>query len=208
MKFYGIGRTSKVQELKVTKNDDGSESKSITFTIASNRNYSVNKTVNGQIVSERPTDFLFCMAYGKTAEIISEYCNVHGEDGKLISRHLQVNGELRTYRKNEVRYTKIVIDGAEKTLKFEVPIEHTVLMVNEIEFLDSMNSNKPKVTTKAPEGADIIDGGVVSTSPDTVPEKTETETTTKEEGTSIEGDVNQIPSDEELDSVLDQNEPF
>lgn len=214
MKFYGIGRVAKIQDLKVTKNDDGTEVKSITFTVASKRNYSVNKTVNGQIVSERPTDFLFCKSYGKLAETINEYCNMKDENGKLISRHIQINGELRTYRKDEKRYTTINLNGEEKDLCFTVPIEHTMLLVTELEFLDSTSNNKPKVTTKTPEGKEVIDVGTVSTSPkaEGTAEKatitTQESNAIKEDPVVSEGNVDDIPSDEELDQVLNNNEPF
>ena len=207
MKFYGVVRTVRVGELQTKKVEGKEDVTSITLTVASKRDYSVKTTVNGQIVSQRPTDFLFCMAYGNIAKVISDYCSDKDANGKLVSRLLEISGELRTYKKDEVRYAEMDIngDGVAEKLKFTVPMEHTVLVLRNVEILDSVKKKEGTVaTTKAPAESDgIIDVGTLSVSPDKTVVKEETVKTQ-------EGNVDEVQlSEEELNALEDDdNRPF
>lgn len=98
-KVIEIGRSVKDVELRQTS----SGTSAVEFTIAVKRNY---KNANGQYDS----DFFNCVAFGKTAELISKYV----KQGDLIA----IDGKLQTrnYTNREgkkVYVTEIVVENVE-----------------------------------------------------------------------------------------------
>lgn len=92
-KFIGIGALTKAVEIRYTKN----ELKVANFTIAINRD-----TKNKQ--GEYETDFINCVAYGKTAELIDKYL----DKGSQIA----IEGKIQTgsYEKdNKKTYTTDIV---------------------------------------------------------------------------------------------------
>jgi hypothetical protein len=156
-------RTVWVDELKVEKRkgNDGQEydAKSILFCVASNRPYSVVKkdsngnpiTENGQVVRERPSDFLLCKATGNVAQVIADHCSEKRADGsgKQISRHLSLYGHLETYKTlKPVKMDKVVnINGTNYKVEFDTKIEvdAQIFIVHDInDFLDSKPTSEAK----------------------------------------------------------------
>lgn len=150
-----IARTVDVHELKVENKmgADGKtyESKSITFKVATNRNYTISKTVNGVITKERPTDFMFCKAIGSLAQAIADHASERKADGKIVSRRIELVGHLETYTslKKTVIEQLVPIGDKKYNIKFnaEIPVDQTIFIVKELDFLDS--------ATKAPVGGTI-----------------------------------------------------
>ena len=156
-KIMTNARTVRVQELKVEKRNAGTpnefDAKSILFTVASNRPYSVVKKdangvvimQDGQPVKERPSDFILCKATGNLAQTIADHCSskkaiVGGE--QTISRFLSLEGHLETYKSlKPVKLDKIVnIAGKDYKIEFDtkVEVDASIFVVSEIvDFLDS-----------------------------------------------------------------------
>lgn len=156
-------RTVWVDELKVEKRkgNDGQEydAKSILFCVASNRPYSVVKkdsngnpiTENGQVVRERPSDFLLCKAIGNVAQVIADHCSEKRADGsgKQISRYLSLYGHLETYKTlKPVKMDKVInINGTNYKVEFDTKIEvdAQIFIVHDInDFLDSKPTSEAK----------------------------------------------------------------
>jgi hypothetical protein len=158
-----VVRTVWSQELEVSKKQGATgdyDSKQILFRVATDRNYKVTRTVNGQQVSERPTDFILCRATGSTAQVFADNCTAKDKEGKLISRHLYLIGHIETYRSPRkfpvqatVNYNGQLLNIS---LETEAQVDGHIFVVDEIEFLDS----KPReVSTVA--GATVANVTVV-----------------------------------------------
>lgn len=97
-----IGRITKEPELKQTQNGN----KVVSFCLAVTRR-DKNKT----------TDWIDCVAWNKTAEILAQYCH----KGKLIS----VSGSLQTrsYESNghQVKVTEVIVNSMDMLSKDEAP---------------------------------------------------------------------------------------
>ena len=97
-----IGRITKDPELKQTQNGN----KVVSFCLAVTRR-DKNKT----------TDWIDCVAWNKTAEILAQYCH----KGKLIS----VSGSLQTrsYESNghQVKVTEVIVNSMDMLSKDEAP---------------------------------------------------------------------------------------
>lgn len=150
-KISVVGRTVDVHELKV-ENKVGTDkvpyvAKSITFKVASNRNYPVTKVINGVPTKIRPTDFVFCKATGQLAQVIADYASERKPDGKIVSRHLYLEGHLETYvGSKEIELNeKVPLGDKTYNVKFKpkVAVDQTIFIVKELEFLDSAPA-KPK----------------------------------------------------------------
>ena len=146
-------RTAWVGDLKV-ENKVGTDgqpyiSKSITFKIASNRDYSINKVINGVTTKERPADFIFCKATGSTAQLIKDFASAKDANGKLISRHVALHGALETYTTKKPMQVSALINGVTQTIPFEIEVENTIFMVRDLEFLDNANKATTVTTIQA-----------------------------------------------------------
>ena len=141
-------------------------SKQILFRVASNRDYTVNKVVNGVTVKERPSDFIFCKATGSIAQAIADYASAKDATGKLVSRHLSLHGSLETYTTYKDMQINANVGGQVQAIQFKAEVEQTIFIVKELDFLDS--SSKATVATP-------VSGGAVAT---TQPALTATPVTT------------------------------
>jgi len=91
-----IGRTTKDIELRATSSGTNNAS----FTLAVERNF---KNANG----EKETDFINCVAWRKTAEIVAQYApkgSLIGVRGRIQTRNYENNQGVRVY------ITEIVAD--------------------------------------------------------------------------------------------------
>ncbi|MFE2840170.1 single-stranded DNA-binding protein [Aerococcus urinaeequi] len=91
-----IGRTTKDIELRATSSGTNNAS----FTLAVERNF---KNANG----EKETDFINCVAWRKTAEIVAQYApkgSMIGVRGRIQTRNYENNQGVRVY------VTEIVAD--------------------------------------------------------------------------------------------------
>lgn len=91
-----IGRTTKDIELRATSSGTNNAS----FTLAVERNF---KNANG----EKETDFINCVAWRKTAEIVAQYApkgSMIGVRGRIQTRNYENNQGVRVY------ITEIVAD--------------------------------------------------------------------------------------------------
>lgn len=91
-----IGRTTKDIELRATSSGTNNAS----FTLAVERNF---KNANG----EKETDFINCVAWRKTAEIVAQYApkgSLIGVRGRIQTRNYENNQGVRVY------VTEIVAD--------------------------------------------------------------------------------------------------
>lgn len=132
-------------------------SKQILFRVASNRDYTVNKVVNGVTVKERPSDFIFCKATGSIAQAIADYASAKDATGKLISRHLSLHGSLETYTTYKDMQINANVGGQVQAIQFKAEVEQTIFIVKELDFLDS--SSKATVATP------IVGGAIATTQP-------------------------------------------
>ena len=154
-------RTVWVGELK-TESKVGADgqpyiSKQILFRVASNRDYTVNKVVNGVTVKERPSDFIFCKATGSIAQAIADYASAKDATGKLISRHLSLHGSLETYTTYKDMQINANVGGQVQAIQFKAEVEQTIFIVKELDFLDS--SSKATVATP------VVGGAIPTTQP-------------------------------------------
>lgn len=124
-------------ETKVGNDGKPYISKSILFRVASNRDYTINKVVNGVTVKERPSDFIFCKANGSVAQAIHDYASAKDTSGKTISRHLALHGSLETYTTKKAMQVNATINGQIQAIPFEVEVEQTIFIVRDLDFLDS-----------------------------------------------------------------------
>lgn len=148
-------RTVWVGELK-TESKVGADgqpyiSKQILFRVASNRDYTVNKVVNGVTVKERPSDFIFCKATGSIAQAIADYASAKDASGKLVSRHLSLHGSLETYTTYKDMQINANVGGQVQAIQFKAEVEQTIFIVKELDFLDS--SSKATIATPVTGGA-------------------------------------------------------
>ena len=126
-------------------------SKQILFRVASNRDYTVNKVINGVTVKERPSDFIFCKATGSIAQAIADYASAKDATGKLVSRHLSLHGSLETYTTYKDMQINANVGGQVQAIQFKAEVEQTIFIVKELDFLDS--SSKATVATPVTGGA-------------------------------------------------------
>lgn len=126
--FMGIGRITKKPELRYTTNNVAI----VSFTLAINRD-----TKNKQ--GEYETDFISCVAYNKTAELISKYLDKGSPIA--IAGHIQTG----TYEKdNKKIYTtdviveKVSFIGTKKETKKEEPTESKVEETNKTDPYEEM----------------------------------------------------------------------
>ena len=126
-------------------------SKQILFRVASNRDYTVNKVVNGVTVKERPSDFIFCKATGSIAQAIADYASAKDAAGKLVSRHLSLHGSLETYTTYKDMQINANVGGQVQAIQFKAEMEQTIFIVKELDFLDS--SSKATIATPVTGGA-------------------------------------------------------
>lgn len=114
------------------------ESKSIMYSVASDRDYKSSITKeDGSVSQERKTDFLAMRASGPIANSLNQYCNTKNQDGKLISRRLLVYGHLETYQTTRKITQRIAVEGKEYDATFDVPETRTIIVVEKFEFLDA-----------------------------------------------------------------------
>ena len=132
-------------------------SKQILFRVASNRDYTVNKVVNGVTVKERPSDFIFCKATGSIAQAIADYASAKDAAGKLVSRHLSLHGSLETYTTYKDMQINANVGGQVQAIQFKAEVEQTIFIVKELDFLDS--SSKATVATP------VVGGAIAATQP-------------------------------------------
>lgn len=132
-------------------------SKQILFRVASNRDYTVNKVVNGVTVKERPSDFIFCKATGSIAQAIADYASAKDATGKLVSRHLSLHGSLETYTTYKDMQINANVGGQVQAIQFKAEVEQTIFIVKELDFLDS--SSKATVATP------VVGGAIATTQP-------------------------------------------
>lgn len=115
-----IGRLTKDPETRYTTGDN--QMAVCRFTLAVDR-----------IGKDKGADFIGCVAFGKTAEVIGKYMSK--------GRQMAVNGHIQTgsYEKDgQKRYTTDVI-------------------VDRMEFVGSKNDEKPQEQMEIPEGFETID---------------------------------------------------
>ena len=98
-KILIIGRNTKAVELRQTP----SGTSVVEFSVAVNRTF---KNANG----ERESDFFNCIAYNKTAELISKYVNKGDQVG--IEGRLQTRNYTTTEGK-KVYVTEIIVENIE-----------------------------------------------------------------------------------------------
>lgn len=139
------GRTVRCNNLKVNEREDKT-TKSITFTIATDRKFQ-RTTVdeNGETKKTKQSDFLLCVAYGKTAETIEKYCNIYDEFGRFISRPLYVEGTLETFTLDKpVEVSDIItVNGVRTRVTLTTTIKQygCKLVVDNINFLSANPTN-------------------------------------------------------------------
>lgn len=200
LNVHTICRTVWVGKLEEKEASDKSIYKTISFKIATKRNYSVSKTVNGVTVKERPSDFLFCKAIGKTAEIIAENCSSKTADGKIVSRFLSITGNIQTYTSTTKMQITPTIDDVQRNIKINVPQNNVVLMVQDVEFLDSNHrKNDDSVTATFVKDDGQEDGAIVC---DATYVTNNTQTTVKADTQPVIGsDVTPTDGSINLDSI-------
>lgn len=112
-KLILVGRIVRDPEVKAI----GDNNMVAKFTVAVNRNY---KDKDG----ERPTDFIPCEAFGKTAEFVSNYLTkgrlVSVEGEMRIDQYETAEGEKRSFAKCHVN-TINALDSANKTEEGSAP---------------------------------------------------------------------------------------
>lgn len=154
LKGQMVARTARMGKFVVTKREDGSEFHSISFTVATTRNYLQTKKVDGKVVLDeegkpvkhRESDFILCEARGGVADLVNKYFNLKDENGKLISRRLFLEGHIQVDR---ITYEQgIQIEGIESPVYVEMEKTITKFIVDSIEFLDANPLNKDKATAK------------------------------------------------------------
>lgn len=161
-----IGNTAWVGELEVTNRKDASgnpyQAKSILFRVATRREYTITKEVNGAQVKERPTDFISCRATGHVAQLIKDYASSRKADGGLQSRIVEVSGHFETYKTKKedkklierVEKRRINVNGQIYEIDLPISVEsvheveywQTMFIVDSINFWDSNVSDTPAVT--------------------------------------------------------------
>lgn len=153
LRTNAIVRTVWAQDL-VTETKNGTngpyESKSILFRVATDRNYKVTTMVNGQPVTDNPTDFILCRATGSVAQAFSDHCTSRDKEGKLQSRHLALIGHIETYQspRKVPLNTQVNIGGLLYNIsaETEIKVDGHIFVVEEFEFLDS----KPREVSTIP----------------------------------------------------------
>lgn len=160
LKTFCVGNTAWVGELQ-TKEITGTDGKpftsqSIMFRIATKRDYYVSRTVNGEVVRERPTDFFSCKATGALAKLIADYASDKREDGKLVSRLVELSGHMETYKakrtENKTHQFQIGDSLCEAEIAHEYEVVEHIFMVDSLNFLDSNKSESAKPSTSKPTG--------------------------------------------------------
>lgn len=161
-----IGNTAWVGELEVTNRKDASgnpyQAKSILFRVATRREYTVTKEVNGAQVKERPTDFISCRATGHVAQLIKDYASARKADGSLQSRVVEVSGHFETYKTKKedkklierIEKRRINVNGEIYEIDLPISVEsvheveywQTMFIVDSINFWDSNASETTAVT--------------------------------------------------------------
>ena len=162
-----VGNTAWVGELETVNRKDASgtpyQAKSILFRVATRREYSITREVNGEQIKERPTDFISCKATGHVAQLIKDYASARKTDGSLQSRVLEVSGRLETYKtkkedKKLIERTekrRINVGGQIYEIDFPISVEsvheveywQSMFMVDSINFWDSNNSDHSNAVT-------------------------------------------------------------
>lgn len=185
-KVFTNARTVWVGDLKVENKvgADGKpyESKTILLKVASNRDYSVSKVVNGETSKVRPADFVFCKANGHIAQLIADYASGKSADGKLISRFVSLSGHLETYvTQKTINIEKVIsINGAMYKVPFSevIDIDQTTFVIREIEFLDSSEkSNNARNTNQIVEAVPaegVPTEGVIAVTPQQIQQPAQT----------------------------------
>lgn len=95
-----IGRLTKEPELRYTQSGKAV----MRFTVAVNRNYSKDKRQEAEAAGQPTADFISCISWGKTAELIANYFNKGSQIG--------IEGRIQTgsYEKDGQRiYTTDVV---------------------------------------------------------------------------------------------------
>jgi hypothetical protein len=173
----GTARIARVGEFKT--NTEGK--KSINLTLVDRRNYV--STVDG----EKKSDFIFCKAYGNTADFIHKYCSEKDDKGKIISRIIEFLGTMETYQGTDIidveenkalpfhpdKVAKYGISEADvfTTYKLKNKVQHettkTVVVLNTIKLWDSKVPEAVKTAPKKEEGtnyefADEVSGSTTT----------------------------------------------
>ena len=120
-----VGRTTKDIELRRT----GSGTAVASFTLAVNRDF---KTQDGE-----DADFIQCVAWKKTAELLEQY--VHKGD------RIGVSGSIRTRNYNDKDGRKVYI---------------TEVLVNHVEFLETKKNNQQNNNQHGYTDLDSYDAGI------------------------------------------------
>lgn len=165
-----------VKELAVEKKNGANgefESKSILFRIAVDRPYKASRQENGKTVTGHPTDFWLAKATGQTAQAFADYCTAKKEDGKLQSRRLLLSGNFENYEKPKVQHTvlPVTIGGVMYNIEADVPVENNqavIFIVDEMKFLDSVNSKPQAAAPATPVAVAVPVGAVPAGQPVTV----------------------------------------
>lgn len=160
LKTFCVGNTAWVGELQ-TKEITGTDGKpftsqSIMFRVATKRDYYVSRTVNGEVIRERPTDFFSCKATGALAKLIADYASDKREDGKLVSRLVELSGHMETYKakrvENKTHQFQIGDSLCEAEIAHEYEVVEHIFMVDSLNFLDSNKSESSKPATTKTSG--------------------------------------------------------
>lgn len=200
LSVHTVCRTVKVGKLEECEDANKNKYKSIGFTVATKRNYSTSKTINGVTIKERPSDFIYCKAKGKTAEIIANNCSSKTADGKIVSRFLSITGIIEIYTSRRKMQITPVIDDVQRNIKINVQQPNAILLVQEVEFLDSKpKENDGSVTATFVKDDGQEDGAIVC---DATYVTNNTQTTVKADTQPVIGsDVTPTDGSINLDSI-------
>ena len=117
-KWMGVGRLAKDPELKYTSGDKPVAV--CTFSVATNRDY---KDKDGNY----PADFHRCVAWGKTAEFVTEYLG----KGRLVSIEAEVQN--RSFEGEDGKMVYMTEMRVDKIKSLERPKEDTKAVDNPFE---------------------------------------------------------------------------
>lgn len=138
-------RIYEMGELNI-KESNGREVKYISFKIGTRR--TTKRTVtdeNGNTKKEYINDYMYCMAFGNTAQLLSDYCSNYDEEGNFIPRSVYLEGKVENYTYDkEYTFDKIVkVGGKEYPVTFKEKITQygCRMIVDQVMFLDAPPEN-------------------------------------------------------------------
>ena len=134
-------RIYEMGELNI-KESNGREVKYISFKIGTRR--TTKRTVtdeNGNTKKEYINDYMYCMAFGNTAQLLSDYCSNYDEEGNFIPRSVYLEGKVENYTYDkEYTFEKIVKAGGKEypvTFKEKITQYGCRMIVDQVMFLDA-----------------------------------------------------------------------